>query len=98
MAPKGQLVWLITGCSSGFGAEFVAQIRMRGDLVIATGRSLEKLKRFEQSGVSILQLDVTDGQESLNGTVSKAISVHGRVDVLVNNAGYIATGSWEDLE
>ncbi|KAB5566724.1 hypothetical protein GE09DRAFT_1107991 [Coniochaeta sp. 2T2.1] len=97
MESSSQLVWLITGCSSGFGAEFVAQIRRRGDLVIATSRKLDKIQYLEQPGVSVLQLDVNDSQDSLNETVAKAISIHGRIDALVNNAGYIATGSWEDL-
>jgi NADP-dependent 3-hydroxy acid dehydrogenase YdfG len=92
-----QLVWLITGCSSGFGHEFVTQILARGDLVIATSRNVDKIRHLEQPRVSLQQLDVTDSQESLDETISKAISIHGRVDVLVNNAGYIATGSWEDL-
>jgi NADP-dependent 3-hydroxy acid dehydrogenase YdfG len=91
------LVWLITGCSSGFGLEFVPQILARGDLVIATSRSIDKIKHLEQPGVSLQQLDVTNKQESLNETIAKAIAIYGRLDVLVNNAGYIATGSWEDL-
>lgn len=94
MAP---LVWLITGCSSGFGQEFVPQILARGDVVIATSRNIDKIKHLEQPGVSLQQLDVTDSRESLNDTLAKAIGIHGRLDVLVNNAGYIVTGSWEDL-
>jgi NADP-dependent 3-hydroxy acid dehydrogenase YdfG len=93
-----QLVWLITGCSSGFGEELVRQVLSRGDLAIATARKPERIAQLQQAGASILQLDVTDSQQSLNETVEKAISVHGRVDVLVNNAGYITSGAWEDLE
>ena len=93
-----QLVWLITGCSSGFGEQFVRGILSRGDLVIATARKLEKLQHLKQAGASILQLDITDNQQSIRNTIAKAISVYGRVDVLVNNAAYIAIGVWEDLE
>lgn len=93
-----QLVWLITGSSSGFGELFVQQILARGDRVLATGRSLEKLKHLEQAGAAILQLDVTDEQQALNDTITKAIAVYGKIDVLVNNAAYIAFGAWEDLE
>ena len=93
-----QLVWLITGCSSWFGELFVRQILARGDLVIATGRRVEALKPLEQAGASILRLDVTDEQQALNETIGKAIAIHGRIDVLVNNAAYIAGGAWEDLE
>ncbi|KAI8631265.1 hypothetical protein F5Y19DRAFT_463564 [Xylariaceae sp. FL1651] len=93
-----QLVWLITGCSSGFGEHFVNQILSRGDLVIATARKVEKIKHMEKPGVSILQLDVTSDQDNLNELASRAIAIYGRLDVLVNNAAYIATGSWEDVK
>lgn len=95
MAP---LVWLITGCSSGFGEQFIYSIIARGDTVIATARKLEKLKHLEQEEITALQLDITDTQQSIDETISKAISVYGRIDVLVNNAAYIAVGTWEDLE
>ena len=49
-------------------------------------------------GAAILELDVTDTQENLKNIVSEAIGVYGRIDVLVNNAAYITTGTWEDLE
>lgn len=93
-----QLVWLVTGCSSGFGRQFIYSILARGDNVIATGRSLEKLAHLEQTGAAILQLDVTDSQQSLRDTIAKATGIYGRIDVLVNNASYIAVGTWEDLE
>jgi len=92
-----QLVWLITGCSSGFGGAFVSEILARGDLVIATSRNVAKIGHLVQPGISLVQLDVTDTQESLDKTISAAIDIHGRIDVLVNNAGYIVAGSWEDV-
>ncbi|KAI0163931.1 NAD(P)-binding protein [Xylariaceae sp. FL1272] len=92
-----QLVWLITGCSSWFGEHFVRQIQSRGDLVIATARNIDKIRHLEQPGVALLQLDITSNQFILNEVVAKAIDVYGKVDVLVNNAAYIATGSWEDV-
>ncbi|KAJ4386952.1 hypothetical protein N0V85_007884 [Neurospora sp. IMI 360204] len=98
------LVWLITGCSSGFGVEFVKHILVRGDCVIATARDLSKPQMAHlsvvaqaQHDVSVLQLDVTASQESLNETIADAIKIYGRIDVLVNNAGYVALGGWEDL-
>ncbi|CZR50359.1 related to ketoreductases [Phialocephala subalpina] len=66
--------------------------------VQARGRKLEDLKHLEQAGAAILQLDITDGQQNINDTIAKAISIYGRVDVLVNNASYISIGTWEDLE
>ena len=95
MAP---LVWLITGCSSGFGEAFVHRILARGDKVIATARSLPKIEHLSKTGASILQLDVTDTQKSLNDKIRQAIEIHGRIDVLVNNAAFVVGGSWEDLE
>lgn len=93
-----QLVWFITGCSSGFGIAFVRHILARGDLVIATARKLESIKHLEQPGVSIMRLDVTDDQKALQATIDKAILVHGRIDVLVNNAGFVSAGAWEEIE
>jgi NADP-dependent 3-hydroxy acid dehydrogenase YdfG len=92
-----QLVWFITGCSSGFGEQFVHSILARGDKVIATGRNLSRLQHLQNTGASILQLDVTDSQEIINDKIAEAISIHGRIDVLVNNAAFIQVGTWEDL-
>lgn len=92
-----QLVWLITGCSSGFGLEFVHQILARGDRVIATARNLDKMRSLQGTGATLLELDVTSTQSTIDTVVAKAVAVHGRVDVLVNNAGFVMSGSWEDL-
>ncbi|KAK0283740.1 hypothetical protein LTR35_006199 [Friedmanniomyces endolithicus] len=63
-----QIVWLITGCSSGFGEQFVHSILARGDKVIGTARNLDKLLRLVDAGVQVLQLDITNGQTSINAT------------------------------
>ncbi|KAF3039684.1 hypothetical protein E8E12_001092 [Didymella heteroderae] len=94
MAP---LVWLVTGCTSGFGSQFVHSLLARGDKVIATARDHSKVQHLEQAGVTTFQLDITDNQQAINTIISKALAVHGRIDVLVNNAAYIAIGTWEDL-
>ncbi|XXG95546.1 hypothetical protein Hte_001810 [Hypoxylon texense] len=94
----GQLVWLITGCSSGFGELLVRHVLSRGDLAIATGRKLDKIKYLESAGAAIVELNVTRPQQDINDTVAKAITVYGRIDVVVNNAAYVAAGGWEDLE
>ncbi|KEF59001.1 uncharacterized protein A1O9_03844 [Exophiala aquamarina CBS 119918] len=93
-----QLVWLVTGCSSGFGEQFVLDIIARGDSVIATGRNFDQIKHLEEHGATILQLDLTDPQDVLDEVISAAVKVFGRIDVLVNNASYISIGTWEDLE
>ena len=92
-----KLVWLITGCSSGFGREFVHQIRARGDDVIATARNIDKIRDLEDTGARLLQLDVTSPQADINKAIEEAVTLFGRIDVLVNNAGYVCSGSWEDL-
>ena len=93
-----QLVWLVSGCSSGFGEQFAYSIIRRGDKVIATGRDLKKLKHLETAGAAILQLDITDSQQNIRDKVAEAIRIYGKIDVLVNNAAYISIGTWEDLE
>ncbi|KAF4341542.1 oxidoreductase yusZ [Fusarium beomiforme] len=92
-----QLVWLVTGCSSGFGSEFVRQILSRGDKVIATARNSARIEQLASQGAAVLELDVTHSQDSIDQTIAHAITIYGRIDVLVNNAGYVASGSWEDL-
>lgn len=94
MAP---LVWLITGCSSGLGEQFVHGILARGDKVIATARRLDSIKHLQQTNVDILQLDITDSESNIRDTIEIVRSTYGRIDVLVNNAGYIQIGMVEDL-
>lgn len=95
MAP---LVWLVTGCSSGFGAAFVHEIIARGDKAIAIGRKTEaRLAHLKGTGASILDLDVTASQEDLDAKIKEAISLYGRIDVLVNNAGYLEMGFIEEI-
>lgn len=72
-------------------------ILARGDHVIATGRDILKLQNLKEAGASILQLDITSAQQAINETVAQAISIYGKVDVLLNNAGYVSTGIFEDL-
>ncbi|ESA43725.1 NAD(P)-binding protein [Neurospora crassa] len=103
-APANSLVWLVTGCSSGFGLEFYLNIKARGDYIIATARDLSNPNMthciqvsLTEENVSVYQLDVTASQESLNGIIAEAIKIYGRIDVLVNNAGYVALGGWEDM-
>lgn len=93
MAPQ---VWLITGTTSGFGAEFVKNLITRGDKVIATARDISKIEHFQKAGAATLKLDLSADQESFNKTAEEAIAVYGQVDVVVNNAGYSHFGTIED--
>lgn len=95
---SGSLVWLITGCSSGFGRELVLAAASRGDRVIATARRMEDLDYCKPiAGVRALDLDVTRPQAYLDAKVRVAIEIFGGLDVLVNNAGYVLSGVWEEL-
>ncbi|KAI0879780.1 hydroxybutyrate dehydrogenase [Annulohypoxylon maeteangense] len=90
--------WLITGCSSGFGEEFVRQLTAQGDHVIATGRNAEtRLAHLKDTGASILDLDVTAPQAEIDEKFQHALEVYGTVDVLVNNAGFIQCGAVEEI-
>jgi len=96
MAPQ---TWLITGCSSGFGAEFVRQLRALGDNVIATGRNAEtKLAHLKDTGASIVDLDVTAPEETIAAKIEEVWGLYpGGIDVVVNNAGYVLSGAFEEI-
>ena len=91
--------WFVTGCSSGFGSEFVRQLRAAGDNVIATGRNAEtKLAHLRDTGASILELDVTAPPSVINAKLKEAWDIYpGGIDVVVNNAGFIISGGIEEL-
>ena len=92
------LTWLVTGCSSGFGAAFVSAIIARGDNCIATGRDIgSKLAHLEGSGAALLELDVTSPQTVIDHQIGIALRLYGRIDVLINNAGYMMSGFVEEL-
>ncbi|TVY20858.1 putative oxidoreductase YusZ [Lachnellula arida] len=92
-----QLVWLVTGCSSGFGEAFVHSILTRGDKIIATARNVSKLDTLRVIGAQILRLDVTASQEQLDSCIKDALAIYGHIDVLVNNAGYTDLGTIEEM-
>jgi NAD(P)-dependent dehydrogenase (short-subunit alcohol dehydrogenase family) len=81
-------VWLITGASSGFGAALVQSLLARGEKVIATTRTRSKIEQLKKLGAATLQLDVTAPIAELEKIAREAISFHGKIDVLVNNADY----------
>ncbi|EPT00835.1 NAD-binding protein [Fomitopsis schrenkii] len=83
-------VWFITGTSSGFGKRLVSTVLERGDYVIATVRNLKSftLPLGDRTRLRIVVLDVCDTAENIQKTVDEALSIWGRIDVVVNNAGY----------
>ncbi|KAH6975141.1 hypothetical protein BKA56DRAFT_633874 [Ilyonectria sp. MPI-CAGE-AT-0026] len=95
---RGAKVWLVTGCSSGFGECLVPAILARGDKVIATARQVSDLEYLRDvKNVEAIQLDVTAPNEVLCSKVEEAVAKFGTIDVLVNNAGYVLSGVWEEL-
>jgi len=93
-----QLVWLVTGTSSGFGKELCLALLERGDKVISTARarSISKLNELKEKGAATLELDVTASLSELHAAAAKAIAIYGHIDVVVNNAGYIISGALEE--
>ncbi|PBK86430.1 NAD(P)-binding protein [Armillaria gallica] len=93
-----QLVWLITGTSTGLGRDLALAALERGEKVIATARarSLHLLADLKEKGAETIELDVTAPLDDLKKVADKAVGIYGRVDVLVNNAGYLLVGALEE--
>ena len=94
-APK---VWFITGASRGFGRVWTEAALQRGDKVAATARQLASLADLaEQYGPNVLalELDVTN-PEQVKTAVTRAHEHFGRLDVVLNNAGYSLVGTIEE--
>ncbi len=91
--------WLITGCSSGLGEALARYVLASGDRAVITARkrdSVEELARQYADRALPLALDVT-APASVSSSVSEATRWAGRLDVLVNNAGYGVVGAIEEL-
>jgi NAD(P)-dependent dehydrogenase (short-subunit alcohol dehydrogenase family) len=91
-------VWLITGASRGLGRALADAVVAKGHQLIATARNPSQLGDLEQRAperVRVLPLDVTDATAA-ERAVRAAVDTFGRIDVLVNNAGYGNIGSIED--
>ncbi len=92
-------VFLITGTSSGFGSDYVQEVLDKGDMVVATARKPEQLnfQNTSEKNFLSLRLDVTD-KKSISDAFQQAIKQFGRIDVVVNNAGYGLAGCFEELK
>ncbi len=93
---ENRRVWFITGAATGLGRAIAEAAVEAGDQVVATDRDLAGLRSWVGDGVVPLALDVTD-RESVDTAVAEAVTRFGRIDVLVNNAGYGVFGSLEEL-
>ncbi len=91
MSPK---VVLITGCSTGIGKDLTERLSASKYTVVATARTLESLNNLPAA--LKLPLDVTDNQ-SISTAVNEVIERFGRIDVLINNAGYAVRSTVEEV-
>jgi NAD(P)-dependent dehydrogenase (short-subunit alcohol dehydrogenase family) len=93
-------VWFITGCSTGFGRELAKLILGRGWKAVITARNIDQVKDLAegyQNTALVLSLDVTQ-KDQVAAAVAKAEATFGRIDVLVNNAGFGYFSSIEEGE
>lgn len=89
-------VALVTGASSGIGEAIALQLKAAGFTVYAAARRVERMRDLASAGVRVLAIDVTD-DAALRAGMQRIIAESGRIDVLVNNAGYGSYGAVEDV-
>jgi NAD(P)-dependent dehydrogenase (short-subunit alcohol dehydrogenase family) len=89
-------VALITGCSSGIGAATARSLLDEEWTVVATARNMDDIAGLAEAGCETAELDVTKPAQCKN-VVDTTVEEHGRLDCLVNNAGYAQLGPLEDV-
>lgn len=95
---ENSTVWFITGASSGFGKAMAKYAVSQGYTVVATARRKEKLQELADTApkkIIPISMDVTDRQQ-VQRAVKEAVETVGRIDVLINNAGYGIVGALEE--
>ena len=90
-------VILLTGASSGIGYQTAEILAKEGHIVYGAARRTEKMEDLKQFGVKSIYLDVTD-ENSIKNVVDTIIGNEGRIDVLINNAGYGSFGAVENVD
>jgi NAD(P)-dependent dehydrogenase (short-subunit alcohol dehydrogenase family) len=97
MSEKGDgKVALVTGGSSGIGEQTALGLKAAGFTTYAVARRVERMAGLEAEGVHTFAMDVTD-EASMVGGIDRITAEQGRIDVLVNNAGYGSYGAVEDV-
>lgn len=89
-------VALVTGASSGMGHAFAIQLHEAGFLVYGVARRTDRMNDLRAHGIKTIAMDITDDESTSDG-VRQILTETGRIDVLVNNAGYGSFGAVEDV-
>ena len=92
----GTRVVLVTGASSGIGEDTARRLQALGYIVYGAARRTDRLQALAADGIRPLAMDVTD-DASMSAGVNRILEETGRIDVLVNNAGYGSYGAIEDV-
>ncbi|KAH6609733.1 hypothetical protein Trco_003079 [Trichoderma cornu-damae] len=90
-------VWFITAASSGFGQAMALSALRRGHTVIATARNTSRIQHLAAAGAHTLAFDVTSPPATIEAVARQVFAEHGRVDYLINAAGFILEGSIEEV-
>ena len=96
MTTSQQKVALVTGASSGIGEATALDLHDAGFVVYGVARRTDRMQALRDSGIKTLAMDVTD-ETSTAFAVQQILAEAGRIDVLVNNAGYGSYGAVEDV-
>ncbi|MFZ6666081.1 SDR family oxidoreductase [Peijinzhouia sedimentorum] len=98
MSNQKEQVWFITGASKGFGLAFVKQLLALGHKVAATSRNKESIEKEigNNSNLLALTVDITSDAEVKKG-IEQTVTTFGKIDVAVNNAGYMLLGALEEV-
>jgi NAD(P)-dependent dehydrogenase (short-subunit alcohol dehydrogenase family) len=89
-------VAIVTGGSSGIGEATARRLADEGFVVYAGARRVDRMAGLAARGIHAVALDVT-AEDSMQDLVDRVLTEHGRIDVLVNNAGYGAYGAFEEI-
>lgn len=93
---KNNKVILLTGASSGIGYDTAVALAQQGHKVYAAARRVDRMEPLRQYGIVPLKMDVTD-EASMKAGVKTLLDAEGRIDVLINNAGYGYFGAVENV-
>lgn len=93
---KSNKVILLTGASSGIGYDTAVALAQQGHKVYAAARRVDRMEPLRQYGIVPLKMDVTD-EASMQEGVKTLLNAEGRIDVLINNAGYGYFGAVENV-